>query len=53
MKAKIIKDFWQHYNSLTVTLLDKCSFLDARFHGKYAMAKDKVIYQLKQEAIAV
>ena len=33
MKAKIIEDFWQHYDSLTVTLLDKCSFLDARFHG--------------------
>ena len=53
MKAKISEDLQQRYNSLTVTLLDKCSFLDPRFHGKYTMDKDEVIYQLKQEAVAV
>ena len=53
MKAKISEDLQQCYNSLTVTLLDKCSFLDPRLCGKYAMDKDEVIYQLKQEAVAV
>ena len=53
MKAKISEDLQQRYNSLTVTLLDKCSFLDPRFRGKYVMDKDEVIYQLKQEAVAV
>ena len=50
MKAKISKDLQHRYNSLTVTLLDKCS---SRFCGKYAMDKDEVTYQLKQEAVAV
>ena len=53
MKAKISEDLQQRYNSLTVTLLDKCSILDPRFCGKYGMDKDEVIYQLKQEAVAV
>ena len=52
MKTKISEDLQRHYNSLTVTLLDKCSFLDPRFRAKYVMNKDEVIYQLKQEAIA-
>ena len=41
MKAKISEDLQLHYNSLTVTLPDKCSFLDPRFHGKYTMDKDE------------
>ena len=53
MKAKISEDLQHRYNSLTVTLLDKCSFLDPRFRGKYAMDKDEVTYQLKQEAVVV
>ena len=53
MKAKICEDLQHRYNSLTVTLLDKCSFLDPRFRGKYAMDKDEVTYQLKQEAVTV
>ena len=52
MKTKISEDLQRRYNSLTVTLLDKCSFLDPRFRAKYVMNKDEVIYQLKQEAIA-
>ena len=34
-------------------LLDKCSFLDPRLCGKYAMDKDEVICQLKQETVVV
>ena len=36
-----------------MTLLDKYCFLDPIFRGKYAMDKDEVTYQLKQEAVAV
>ena len=52
MKTKISEDLLHHYNSLTVTLLDKCSFLDPRFRARFVMNKDEVIYQLRQEAIA-
>ena len=34
-------------------LLDKCNFLDPRLCGKYAMDKDEVISQLKQETESV
>ena len=34
-------------------LLDKCNFLDPRLCGKYAMDKDEVACQLKQETVAV
>ena len=55
MKAKISEDLQECYNFLTVMVLDldKCSFLDLRFCGKYSMDKDEVIYQLKQETVAV
>ena len=51
IKAKISKDLQHHYNSFTVTLLDKCSFLNPRFCGKYAMDKDEATYQLKQAVL--
>ena len=53
MKAKIRKDLQQCYNSVTVMLLDECNFLYPRLCGKYAMDKDEVICQLKQETVAV
>ena len=52
MKNKI-KEYLesQYSNSSLSQLLDKCSYLDPRFRGKYLTDKEKATYQVKMEAI--